>query len=223
MDLSELRKTVQAEVLRFGKKIPTAMKLDHYINLGGRAFLADTRLRRSLGTVAATTHAAAAATGHHTFTTHTDMLDIVEVYYDSDKLVKTSREELSVFEPDWQTALDGIPDVYLPVTGKRIRVHVPVVLANVGKITCDLVLGWSSDMTIAGHTPADDGREIPEAYHVAIADYAAWKLTGSAELQSRYNELVNQARVEVAKLFGDVDMLAMLQVQTQEPQESRSR
>lgn len=222
MDLSELRKVVQAEVLRFGKKIPTSMKLDHYINLGGRAFLADTRLRRSLGTVAVTTHGTA-ATGHHTFTTHADMLDIVEVYHNSDKLVKTSREELSVFEPDWQTASDGTPDTYLPVTGKRIRVYTPVVLADAGKVTCDLVLGWSSDMTIAGHTPADDNREIPEAYHIALADHAAWKLTGSAELQSRYNELVNQARVEVAKLFGDVDMLAMLQAQPQEPQESRSR
>ena len=220
MLLADIQKAIQAEVLRAGGKLPTKMKLNHYINLAGQAFLIDTKLRRGNGIAATTSHAANQATGHHTFTTDTDTIEIDEVYYAGERLTETSREELGVFEPGWQSASDGTPHSYYVATGKRVRVFPPVALADIGKITTDLALGWTTNLTAASDDPAGDGRDLPEYTHIALVYWAANKFVPSAELQRHYQEIVMSARSEVMSDMEDMDDRAHMQQAQAQPQQA---
>lgn len=198
MNFSELQTVVKDEIIRAGGRLPIPQRLTSYINMGGRAFLIDTKIRRVYEQVAETTHGED-ATGHHTFSVDKDTIQIEEVYYDGDQLALTTREELSVFVPGWKTADDGTPESYFVAGAKKVRVHPPVVLADAGNVTADLVLGWSTDMTDADDDPAGDGREVPEAYHMALAYWAANKFAPSARLKSLYDEMVTAARTETLR------------------------
>lgn len=204
MDLRGLRKVVKDEVIYAGGKLPPVMRIDLYLNQAGRAFLIDTRIRRSDDQALESTHNPEADTGHHTFATDAATIEVLNVYFKGDQLSLTTREELSVFIEDWKSSEDGEADCYFVANGRRVRIHPPVSLADSDDVTADLVLGWATDLTLSDGDPAGDGREIPEPYHMALAYWAANKIVPSKRLLDAYTELRDRALRAVADAHDDV-------------------
>jgi len=196
MLLDALRKAVNAEVLRAGKKLPAVFLVDHYLNLAGRDFLNETKLRRIHMNEATPTPYSGATTLY----LHDDTIEVLEVYYNNVRLSRTSREELSVFDPNWQTVAAGTPHSYLTLDNKTIRVY-PACSAN-SSVKYDAALGWSTDLADGANAdPAGNGRGVPPTYHMALVYWAADKLAPSPELKAAYAALVEKARTESAQAF----------------------
>jgi hypothetical protein len=212
MKLKEIRQAVRAELLRFGLEQKADFAIDYVVNQGAAVFARETRIIRKTQTIDV-------QAGTADYTLQASALEVLQARYDNRPLDVTGPEELARYYDRWPEAPAGRPYAYYLYDSRTIRLFPTPADALASGLKIDLVAGWAYDLSGDDDEPetgpsGGDAAKInglPARYHLVLVYYAAKQIAlpqvadkdqgpaaAIAELEQRYQQLLDEARADAA-------------------------